>query len=143
MFNLKYNKKIQGFTLIEVMVVVLILGLLATIVVPKVVGSTDKARISKAKQDIAGLESALTMYRLDNFFYPTTDQGLESLVEKPTVEPEPKNWKTGGYIARLPNDPWGEPYKYLSPGIHGEIDIYSGGPNLQTEDDDVGNWDTE
>ncbi|HHC72825.1 MAG TPA: type II secretion system protein GspG [Thiotrichales bacterium] len=130
----------RGFTLIEVMVVVLILGLLAAYIVPKVAGRADDARITKAKQDIRILESALQMYKMDNFSYPSTDQGLEALVTRPAGDPEPKNWREGGYIKRLSLDPWGEPYKYLNPGIHGEIDIYSTGPDLQSDEDDIGNW---
>ncbi|WJW75228.1 type II secretion system major pseudopilin GspG [Thiohalobacter sp. IOR34] len=129
-----------GFTLIEVMVVVVILGILAAIVVPRVMDRPDEARITKARQDIRALESALNLYKLDNYTYPTTDQGLEALVEKP-VSPEPPKWKAGGYIDRLPKDPWGHPYQYLSPGEHGAVDIYSLGPDGQPSDDDIGNWD--
>ena len=106
------NRHQSGFTLIEVMVVVIILGILAAIVVPNVMDKPDEARKSKAKQDIRALESALNMYKLDNFNYPSTDQGLEALVSKPSASPEPKNWKQ--YMPRLPKDPWGEPYQYLS-----------------------------
>lgn len=134
-----------GFTLIEVMVVVIILGILAAIVVPRVMDRPDTARITKARQDIRALESALNLYKLDNFNYPTTDQGLEALVTKPGGSPEAKNWKK--YMDRLPKDPWGEPYQYLSPGIKGDIDIYSLGADHQPGGDevnaDVGNWDLQ
>ena len=99
----------RGFTLIEIMVVVVILGILAAIAVPRIMDRPDVARVTKARQDIRTIESALKLYRLDNFRYPTTEQGLEALVEKPTIPPEPKNWKPGGYLERLPTDPWGEP----------------------------------
>ena len=128
-----------GFTLIEVMVVVVILGILAAILVPKVMDRPDQARKIKAKQDIRALEAALSLYKLDNFVYPTTDQGLEALVEKPS-SPEPPNWKDGGYVDRLPKDPWNQDYLYLSPGENGSIDIFSMGPDQQPSDDDIGNW---
>ncbi|MBZ0073078.1 MAG: type II secretion system major pseudopilin GspG [Gammaproteobacteria bacterium] len=129
-----------GFTLIEVMVVVVILGILAAIVVPRIMDRPDEARITKARQDVRTLESALNLYRLDNYNYPTTDQGLEALVQRPT-SPEPPHWKEGGYVDRLPMDPWQRPYQYLSPGVHGAIDIYSPGPDGQPgTDDDIGNW---
>lgn len=135
----------RGFTLIEVMVVVVILSILAAVVVPRIMDNPDKARVAKVKQDIRALESALNLYRLDNFVYPSTEQGLESLVELPTVEPEPRNWKAGGYIDRLPKDPWGGDYLYLSPGESGEIDIYSLGTDGQPDGEglaaDIGNWD--
>ena len=131
--------KQRGFTLIEVMVVVVILGILAAILVPKVMDRPDQARITKARQDIRALEAALNLYRLDNYVYPTTDQGLEALIEEPS-SPEPPNWKSGGYLDRLPQDPWKQPYQFLSPGSHGTIDIYSLGPDQQPSDDDIGNW---
>jgi general secretion pathway protein G len=130
----------RGFTLIEVMVVVVILGILAAILVPRVMDRPEQARITKARQDIRALEAALNLYKLDNFVHPTTDQGLESLVEKPTIPPEPGHWKEGGYVDRLPLDPWENPYQYLSPGTHGPIDIYSLGPDQQPSEDDIGNW---
>jgi general secretion pathway protein G len=131
--------KQAGFTLIEVMVVVVILGILAAILVPKVMDRPDQARKIKAKQDIRALEAALNLYKLDNFVYPTTDQGLEALVEKPS-SPEPPNWKEGGYLDRLPKDPWNQDYLYLSPGENGSIDIFSMGADQQPSDDDIGNW---
>ncbi len=137
----KLNKNNQhGFTLIEVMVVVVILGILGAVVLPNIMDEPGKARIIKAKQDIAQLESALDRYKLDNFTYPTTDQGLEALVKKPSGTPEPKNYKTSGYIKKLKSDPWGSAYLYLSPGVRGQIDIYSYGPDQQQSEDDIGNW---
>lgn len=138
---------IRGFTLIEIMVVVVILGILAAIAVPRIMDRPDVARVTKAKQDIRTIESALKLYRLDNFRYPTTEQGLEALVEKPGIQPEPKNWKPGGYLERLPTDPWGEPYHYRNPGDHGEVDVYSygrdGRPGGEDTDADIGNWNLE
>ena len=136
-----HNKE-RGFTLIEVMVVVVILGILAAILVPKVMDRPDQARKTKAKQDIRALEAALNLYKLDNFVYPTTDQGLEALVEQPT-SPEPPNWKAGGYVDRLPKDPWNQDYLFLSPGEQGSIDIFSMGPDQQPSDDDIGNWNMQ
>lgn len=134
--------KEQGFTLIEVMVVVVILGILAAILVPKIMDRPEQARITKARQDIRALEAALNLYKLDNYVYPTTDQGLEALVEEP-ASPEPPNWKSGGYVDRLPMDPWKQPYQYLSPGANGEIDIYSLGPDQTPSEDDIGNWNLQ
>lgn len=131
----------RGFTLIEVMVVVVILAILATIVVPKIMDRPDDARIAKAKQDIRAIESALQLYKLDNLTYPTTDQGLEALVKPPA---NAKNWRQGGYLDRLPIDPWNHPYLYLSPGQHGAFDVYSlgadGQPGGTGADADIGNW---
>lgn len=136
-----YNR---GFTLIEVMVVVIILGVLAALVVPKIMSRPDDARKIKAEQDIRAIETALKLYRLDNHNYPTTDQGLEALVTKPTIEPLPMQWKQGGYLERIPTDPWGFAYNYLSPGTHGEFDIYSygadGQPDGSGRNSDIGNW---
>lgn len=134
----------RGFTLIEIMVVVVILGILAAVVVPRIMNRPDDARIAKAKQDVRVLESSLNLYKLDNFVYPTTQQGLEALVAPPSGEPQAKNWKQGGYVAKLPNDPWGNPYQYLSPGVKGEIDIFSLGadnrPGGEGANADIGNW---
>lgn len=134
----------RGFTLIEIMVVVVILGILAAIVVPNIIDRPDAARVAKARQDIRAIESALKLYRLDNFRYPTTEQGLAALVDKPTTQPEPRNWKSGGYLDRIPIDPWGEPYHYRNPGEHGEIDVYTLGrdarPGGEETDADIGNW---
>lgn len=136
-----------GFTLIEIMVVVVILGILAAFVVPSIMDSPDKARIAKVQQDVRALESALELYRLDNFYYPSTQQGLEALVTKPSGEPAARNWKSGGYVKKLQKDPWGNPYQYLSPGTHGEVDIFSLGsdnrPGGEGAAADIGNWDVE
>lgn len=133
-----------GFTLLEVMVVVVILGVLAVLVVPKIISRPDEARVVAAKQDIASLMQMLKLYRLDNQRFPTTEQGLQALVTKPTTNPIPANWKTGGYIDRLPRDPWGNPYQYLTPGVRGEIDLYSlgadGAPGGEGNDADIGSW---
>ncbi|MGB0723349.1 MAG: type II secretion system major pseudopilin GspG [Gammaproteobacteria bacterium] len=138
------GKDYGGFTLIEVMVVVVILGILAAIVVPKIMDRPDEARVTRAKQDVRALEAALQLYKLDNFRYPSTDQGLQALVEKPSGAPEPKRWKEGGYMDRLPKDPWGNDYQYLNPGVKGSIDIMSlgadGQPGGEGADQDVGNW---
>ena len=133
-----------GFTLIEVMIVVVILGILAAIVVPNVIDRPDTARVAAAKQDIAQITQALKLYRLDNQTYPGTDQGLQALVVKPTTNPVPGNWKSGGYINRLPKDPWGVDYQYLNPGVKGEIDVFSLGadkaPGGEGNNADIGNW---
>lgn len=134
----------RGFTLLEVMVVVVILGILAALVVPKIISRPDEARVIAAKQDIASLMQALKLYRLDNQRYPTTEQGLQALLVKPATSPIPLNWKQGGYIERLPKDPWGNPYQYLYPGVQGEIDVFSygadGAPGGQGNDADIGSW---
>ncbi len=134
----------RGFTLIEVLVVVVILAILAAIVVPRVIGRTDDAMIAKAKADVQGLGTALNLYKLDNFTYPSTDQGLDALVQKPSGSPEAANWRSGGYIDRLPKDPWSRDYQYVSPGSHGDFDVYSLGKDGQSGGDglasDIGNW---
>lgn len=132
----------SGFTLLEIMVVIVILGILASLVVPNLMGNKEQADRQKAISDIVALENALDMYKLDNSQYPSTEQGLEALVSRPEGEPEPRNYKEGGYIRRLPQDPWGNDYQLLSPGEHGSIDVYS--PGLDGEagtEDDIGNWD--
>ena len=133
-----------GFTLIELMVVIVILGVLAALIVPKVMSRPDEARIVAAKQDIASISQALKLYKLDNMRYPTTDQGLMALVKKPTTPPEAPNWKGNGYLEKLPKDPWGNPYQYLQPGLHGEFDITSmgadGAPGGDGNDADIGSW---
>jgi len=137
--------KQQGFTLIEIIVVVVIIGILASFVAPKFMGKTDTARIVKAKADINALEGALKMYKLDNYTYPTTDQGLDALVDQPTGDPVPSNWQKGGYVSKLQKDPWQRDYLYLSPGEHGEVDIYSLGADGveggEESNADIGNWD--
>ena len=138
------STKQQGFTLIEIIVVVVIIGILATFVAPKFMGKTDTARITKAKSDILSLESALDLYKLDNYTYPTTDQGLDALINMPSSDPVPTNWQKGGYIKKLQKDPWQRDYLYLSPGEHGELDIYSlGADGVEGGEDanaDIGNW---
>ncbi len=134
----------SGFTLLEVMIVVVILGILAALVVPKIISRPDEARVIAAKQDIASFMQALKLYRLDNLRYPTTEQGLQALVQKPLAMPLPPNWKSGGYIERLPKDPWGNPYQFLNPGLHGDIDVYSlgadGAAGGEGNDADIGSW---
>jgi general secretion pathway protein G len=134
----------RGFTLLEVMVVVVILGILAALVVPKVISRPDEARVIAAKQDIASLMQALKLYRLDNQRYPTTEQGLQALITKPTTSPLPPNWKSGGYVERLARDPWGNPYQFLNPGLRGEIDVFTmgadGAPGGEGHDADIGSW---
>ena len=126
------------------MVVVVIIGILGALVVPKLLGRTGEARVTAARADIAMLGQALKLYKLDNQRYPTTEQGLQALVAKPTAGPAANGWKTGGYVEKLPNDPWGNPYQYLSPGIHGEIAVFSlgadGQPGGAGDDADVGSW---
>lgn len=133
-----------GFTLIEIMVVIAIIGILATLIVPKIMGRPDEARVTAAKHDVATIVQSLKLYRLDIGRYPTTEQGIRALVEKPTLEPIPQNWKAGGYLDSLPKDPWGNPYQYTNPGIHGEIDVYTYGADGKSggtgTDADVGNW---
>ena len=134
-----------GFTLIEILVVIVILGILAALVVPRVLERPDEARVIAAKSDIATIMQALKLYRLDNQRYPTTEQGLNALVAAPTIPPIPPNWKPGGYLERLPKDPWGQPYQYLNPGLRGEIDVFSYGADGQPGgtgfDADIGSWD--
>ena len=138
------GKAARGFTLIEIVVAVAILAILSSIVALKVIGNVDTAQTAKAKSDIQSLSSALNMYKLGNFNYPSTDQGLRALVEKPSGQPEASNWQTGGYIDRLSKDPWNRDYQYLSPGQHGEFDVYSlgkdGQPGGEGSDADIGNW---
>jgi general secretion pathway protein G len=134
----------RGFTLIEIMVVVVIIGLLAAVIVPNVVDKVDEARVARAKQDIASLETALTMFRLDNSRYPNSEQGLVALVQQPT-DPTIRNWKPGGYLKRVSKDPWENDYLYAYPGTHNnEYDLYSLGADNQPGGEgvnaDIGNW---
>ena len=139
------RRKQGGFTLIEIMVVVVILGILAALVVPQVMNRPDQAKVTVAKGDIKAIGAALDMYKLDNYSYPSTQQGLDALVKKPGGNPQPKNWNRDGYLKRVPNDPWGNEYQFLSPGTQGQYDLYSygadgkqGGSELNA---DIGNWD--
>ena len=138
------NRPLRGFTLIELMVVLVILGVLAALIAPKLMDRPDEARKIAARQDIATVVQALKLYRLDNLRYPSTEQGLQALVTRPVIAPVPGNWKAGGYLEKLPNDPWGQPYVYLSPGRHSEIDVISlgadGQPGGEGNDADIGNW---
>ncbi len=139
------QKHQRGFSLIEIMVVVIILGILASLVVPKLMSRPDDARIVKAKQDILGIQNALELYRLDNSFYPSTDQGLLALVKKPHSRPTPQHWNA--YLKTLPKDPWGRDYLYLNPGQHSDIDIFTLGANGQSGGDginaEIGNWNAD
>ena len=134
----------RGFTLIEVMVVIVILGVLAALIVPKIMSRPDEARIAAARLDIAAISQALKLYKLDNMRYPSTEQGLQALIKKPATPPDAPNWKGNGYLERLPKDPWGNPYQYLQPGLHSEIDILSlgadGAPGGEGSDADIGSW---
>jgi len=140
-----YRSPQGGFSLIEIMVVVIIIGLLASIVAPAVLDRADDARLQKVQADFKAIQTALKLYRIDNFVYPNSAQGLEALVEKPTVAPEPRNWKQGGYLDELPRDPWGEPYQYLSPADDREYDIYTRGADGVTggegQNADISVWD--
>lgn len=139
--------KQQGFTLIELVVVVAIIGILAGVVVTKMMDRPGEARVVAATADIANISKALHVYKIDNFAYPTSDQGLAALVSKPTLDPVPKNYKQSGYIERLPKDPWGNDYVYLSPGQHGDFDVYSLGADAtlggEGENADVTSWQSE
>ncbi|MDM3869761.1 type II secretion system major pseudopilin GspG [Porticoccus sp. W117] len=143
----KKPTKSAGFTLVEIMVVLVIVALLAGMIVPNILDSADKARVQKVQADFAAIKTALSAYRLDNYTYPTTEQGLEALVDKPELPPEPRHWKNGGYLPELPLDPWERPYYYQSPGENGPFDIYTlgadgiaGGEEVNA---DIGNWREE
>ena len=130
----------KGFTLIELMVVVVILSILAAVVIPRVMDRPEQARISAAKNNIRAISSALDMYKLDNHQYPSTDQGLDALVSRPDRQPQPENWN--GYMHKIPLDPWGSEFRYMHPGVRAEVDIFSPGPNRHPgDDDDIGSWD--
>jgi len=137
----------RGFTMIELMVVIAIIAILSAVAIQSFVGRTDKAMLTKVKHDITTIESALDLYREDNHVYPSTDQGLQALVTQPSGEPEASNWNAEGYLKKLPKDPWGEPYYYLSPGEHGTVDIYSLGhdkrPGGEGLDAEIGNWNLD
>ena len=145
MMNGKKRKLQQsGFSLLEILVVIVILGVLASMVAPNIMGNKEQADKQKAVSDIVALENALDMYKLENNFYPSTQQGLDALVTKPTGSPEPKSYRDSGYIRRLPQDPWGTDYLLVSPGEFGSVDIFSAGPDGQAgTDDDIGNWNMD
>ncbi|MEY8252977.1 MAG: type II secretion system major pseudopilin GspG [Colwellia sp.] len=134
-------KKVQGFTLLEVMVVIVILGILASMVVPNLMGSQERANMQKAVSDVTALETSLSLYKMDNYDYPSTEQGLEALVDQTDIEPEPRRFPEDGYIKRLPKDPWGNEYVLLNPGEQGKMDVFSVGPDGEAgTEDDIGNW---
>jgi general secretion pathway protein G len=134
-------KKSQGFSLLELMVVIVIIGILASMIVPNIMGSQERANVQKAVSDINALEGSLSLYKMDNYDYPTTEQGLEALVEQTDIEPEPRRFPEGGYIKRLPQDPWGNDYVLLNPGEQGRFDVFSAGPDREAgTEDDIGNW---
>ena len=137
--------RMHGFSMIEIMVVLVIMGMMAALVVPKLMGRADDARVTAAKVDMATMMQALQAYKLDNQRYPTTEQGLQALVTKPTSGPSANGWKSGGYLAKLPKDPWGNPYQYLSPGLKGDVDIITygadGQPGGTGNDTDIGSWE--
>ena len=141
----KRQQKRKGFTLVEVLVVVVILGLLAALVVPRVVGRGEEAKRTAAAVQIREIEQALEMYRLDSSLYPSTAQGIEALVSKPSIPPEPRKYREGGYLRKLPADPWGSPFVYRRPGDHGEYDLFSLGADGEEGGDgpgkDITNWD--
>lgn len=145
----KSRRQQSAFTLIEIMVVVVILGILAAIVIPKIISRPEEARLVKAKQDILAIQEALDLYKLDNGFYPSTNQGLSALIKRPSSQPVPQNWKSGGYLQRLPLDPWGKAYQYLNPGVHTPdgVDIFTYGPTGQPggtgENATIGNWNVQ
>ncbi|WDD98888.1 type II secretion system major pseudopilin GspG [Thalassomonas actiniarum] len=141
MKNLHKAKKARGFTLLEVMVVIVILGILASMVVPNLMGSQERANVQKAVSDINALETSLSMYKMDNYNYPSTDQGLEALVTETDIEPLPRRFPEDGYVKRLPQDPWGNDYQLLNPGEQSKMDVFSMGPDGEVgTEDDIGNW---
>ncbi|ARU06338.1 type II secretion system protein GspG [Comamonas serinivorans] len=136
------TRQARGFTLIELMVVLVIIGVLAALIVPNIMGRTDDARATAARTDVNNIVQALKMYKLDNLRFPTAEQGLQALIQKPGTNPVPPNWK--GYLEKLPNDPWGNPYQYLNPGVRGEVDVMSFGADGKQggegKDADIGSW---
>jgi general secretion pathway protein G len=141
---MQHTTRQRGFTLLEIMVVIVILGILASLTIPSLMSNKDRADRQKAISDIVTLENALDMYRLDNGRYPTTEQGVRALVSKPQLAPVPTHYRTDGYVRRLPQDPWGNDYRIISPGLQGTIDVFSSGPDGEAgTDDDIGNWTLE
>lgn len=137
-------RRSAGFSLLEIMVVIAIIGLIASLILPNVIGAGEQADKQKARTDIVSLENALSQYRLDNGQYPTTEQGLEALLREPQVDPRPRNYRRNGYINRLPLDPWNQEYLLLSPGEFGDVDVFSAGPDKTPGTaDDIGNWNLE
>jgi len=134
----------RGFTLIEIMIVIVIMGILAALIVPKIMDKPDEARIAATRQDIAAIMTALRLYKLDNRSYPTSDQGLDALVKPPSIAPLPPAWKKGGYLEKLPKDQWGQDFQYLQPGLHGDVDVWSLGadhePGGEGSNADIGSW---
>lgn len=143
--GLNVTRRARGFTLIEIMVVVVIMGVLAALVVPKLLARTGESKIAAARVDIATIMQSLKLYKLDNTRYPTTEQGLQALLTKPTGGPAANGWKEGGYLEKMPKDPWGFQYQYLSPGVKGEVDVFSlgadGQPGGAGDDADIGSWE--
>ena len=141
-----YTSKQSGFSLIEILVVLVIMGLLISVVAPMVLNRADEARIQKVYADFKSIETALKIYRLDNYNYPTTEQGLQALIKPSSLNPQPRNFKEDGYLAEVPMDPWGRPYLYLSPGENSQVDIYTlGADGISGGDDqstDIGNWES-
>jgi general secretion pathway protein G len=137
-------KRDAGFSLLELMVVVVILSILALVIVPRVIDRPDQARAARAQSDIAAIASAVQLYRLDNFRYPTTEQGLRALVTRPSTDPAPQNWASNGYMDRVPVDPWGQPYQFLEPGVYGDFDVFTYGADGvsggSAADADIGSW---
>jgi general secretion pathway protein G len=137
------RRSARGFTLIEIMIVIVILGVLAALIVPKLMDRPDQARAAAARQDINTIVQALKLYKLDNRAYPTTEQGLSALIKQPTTAPVPGAWKP--YLEKLPNDPWGHPYQYMNPGLHGDVDVFSLGADSEAGGEgsnaDIGSWD--
>ncbi len=146
---IKRKSNDRGFTLIEIMIVIVILGILAWQVVPRIMGKPEEARRLKARMDIASLETALKMYKLDNGVYPSTEQGLQALIEAPTIGQLPRKWRKGGYLERgkVPLDPWDSEFIYLSPGLHGDFDLISygndGEPGGEEDNVDINNWELD
>ena len=137
----------NGFTLIEILVVVVILSVLAVLIVPRIMDRPDEARVIAAKSDVRAIISALKLYKLDSGVYPSTEQGLQALVKKPEIGDIPRNWKSSGYLDRMPRDPWKNDYQYLSPGLHGDIDVFSfgadGQPGGEGVNADIGSWNLD